>query len=272
MRVAVFGAAGRMGATVCRALDAEADLELVAAVDPGAAGSDLGSVVSGLGEVAGRVRIRGGVEELDPAGIDVAVDFTAADAARRNLSWCAENGVHAVCGTTGLEAADVARLSSEFGPPSAANAVLAANFSLGAVLMMRCAEICAPFFSGIEVVELHHELKRDAPSGTAIATSERMERARDERGSGALAPDPTEREVLEGARGAARLSGIHLHSIRLPGLVAHQEVLFGGPGETLTLRHDSTDRTSFMPGVLLAVRRVGDLDGLVAGIEPLLGL
>lgn len=272
LRVAVLGAAGRMGATVCRAVEGAGDLDLVSAVDPGIAGEDLGRAVSGLGAASSGLRAAGSVEDLDPAGIDVAVDFTVADSARSNLSWCAANGVHAVCGTTGLGPGDIETMREEFGPDRPANAVLSANFSIGAALMMRCAEICAPFFSGIEVIELHHERKKDAPSGTAIATSERMERARAERGAGELVPDPTERETMPGTRGGARESGIHLHSVRLPGLVAHEEVLFGALGETLTLRHDSTDRESFMPGVLLAVRRVVELEGLTVGIDGLLGL
>ena len=202
---------------------------------------------------------------------DVAVDFTVASAARDNLRWCADHGVHAVSGTTGFSEADLGQFGEWFGPSSSANALVAANFSLGAVLMMRCAELCAPYFDGIEIIELHHEHKRDAPSGTSLATARRIEAARAAAGSDALLPDPTEHEVLPGARGGATAAGIHLHSVRLPGLVAHQEVLFGSAGETFTMRHDSTDRVSFMPGVLLAIRAVAGRPGLTVGLDSLLG-
>jgi 4-hydroxy-tetrahydrodipicolinate reductase len=136
--------------------------------------------------------------------------------------------------------------------------------------MMRCAELCAPYFDGIEIIELHHDQKRDAPSGTAMATARRIEAARAATSAGPLMTDPTELEVLAGARGAATQAGVHVHSIRLPGLVAHQEVLLGAGGETLSLRHDSTDRVSFMPGVLLAIRRVAGIEGLTVGLDRLL--
>ena len=262
----VFGAVGRMGATVCAAVLDAPDLELVAAVDPAAAGRRLGEV--GFSHASG-LEIARAPEALREAGAEVAVDFTVAAAARENLRWCAENGVHAVCGTTGLDETDLERIRSLFS--GAAHAVVAANFSVGAELMMQCAELCAPFVGAVEVIELHHDRKRDAPSGTSLATVGRLQRARDSSGAGAWAADPTEAELLDGARGA-RAGGVHVHSVRLPGLVAHQEVIFGLPGETLTLRHDSLDRASFMPGVLLAVRRVGDLPGVTIGLGNLLEL
>jgi len=270
--VAVLGAAGRMGSTVCQAVEGADDLRLVAAVDPGRSGARLGAVVPGLGEASSALEVAGGVEALEALSPDVAVDFTVATSARANLAWCAAHGVHAVCGTTGLGADDLASLAEAFGPGRPANAVVAPNFSVGAVLMMRCAELCAPYFEAVEIIELHHERKKDAPSGTSLATAERIEAARRSHESRALLADPTEKEVLAGTRGGATPAGVRLHSVRLPGLVAHQEVLFGAAGETLTLRHDSMDRVSFMAGVLLAVRAVGGLDGLTFGIEPLLGI
>ncbi len=278
IRVAVFGAAGRMGATVCAAVAGADELELVAAVDPGAAGRQLGEVAgrAGIGLTGAASMIEVGADPGDFVGapVDVAVDFTVVHAARDNLAWCAANGVSAVCGTTGFSAEDVERLAVSFGDATEANCVIAANFSIGAVMMMRCAELCAPYFDGVEVIELHHDRKVDAPSGTSLETVRRMESARAAARPepDALARDPTEQVTLEGTRGGVSPGGVRVHSVRLPGLVAHQQVLFGSPGETLTIRHDSVDRVSFMPGVLLAVRRVSKLPGLTLGLEPLLGL
>jgi 4-hydroxy-tetrahydrodipicolinate reductase len=200
----------------------------------------------------------------------VVVDFTVAEAARADLAWCADHGVHVVCGTTGFDGADLEAMRGWFAKK--AHCVVAANFSIGAALMMRCAELCAPWAEGAEVIELHHNQKRDAPSGTSLETIRRMQVSRDAADSGPWAADPTEKELVSGARGASPGGGVHVHSVRLPGLVAHQEVLFGFSGETLMIRHDSFDRKSFMPGVLLAVRRVGGLEGLTVGLGSLLGI
>lgn len=271
IRVGVFGAAGRMGATVCEAVISAPDLELVAAVDPSRAGSTLAAVLGRSGPDVPDLELASDADALGRAGADVAVDFTVAAAARENLRWCSEHSVHAVEGTTGFSEDDLEGFAQWFGPGSTANALVTANFSVGAALMMRCAELCAPHFAGVEVVELHHEHKRDAPSGTSLRTARLIEAARDAAGSGPLLEDPTEHEVLAGARGAVTAGGVRLHSVRLPGLVAHQEVLFGTAGETLLIRHDSTDRVAFMPGVLMAVRAVADLPGLTLGLGALLG-
>jgi 4-hydroxy-tetrahydrodipicolinate reductase len=275
LRVAVFGAAGRMGAITCATVAAEDELDLVAAVDPVAAGRLLGEVAGTAGAaVVGQpslIEVAAGPEELPGLTVDVAVDFTVADAARKNLRWCAEHGVHAVCGTTGFSEEDRREIERWFGE-SEANCVLAPNFSIGAVLMMRCAEICAPHLDGVEIIELHHHRKRDAPSGTSLETARRIVAARSSAGSGSFHRDPTERFTLEGTRGGVTAGGVQVHSVRLPGFVAHQQVIFGSVGETLTIRHDSTDRASFMPGVMLAVRQVGDRPGVTFGLEPLLGL
>lgn len=258
----MFGAGGRMGSTVCRAVADDPDLELVAAVDPHHLGIDLRQLI-GPG-VAG-IQIAGDAHALARAGAEVAVDFTAAPAARQNLRWCADNNVHAVVGTTGFSEDDLATLRASF--VDGVNCVVAPNFAIGAVLMMRFAEMAAPWFESAEVIELHHDAKIDAPSGTAMLTAERMAAA-----SPDWAPDPTNDEVMAGARGARTPSGIRVHSVRLRGLVAHQEVLLGTTGQSLSIRHDSYDRASFMPGVLLAVKAVADNPGLTVGLDALLGL
>ena len=260
IRVGVFGAGGRMGATVCAAVVGDPELELVAAVDPYHADIELQQ----LGVNASGVRIARTAAALKDAGVDVAVDFTVVDAARDNLEWCAANGVHAVVGTTGFGDADIEHFRQLFtGHP--ANAVFAPNFAIGAVLMMRFAELAAPYFETAEVIELHHDQKVDAPSGTAMLTAQRMAAA-----SSNWSPDPTEKTVVEGARGGD-VNGIHVHSLRLRGLVAHQEVILGTTAQSLTIRHDSYDRASFMPGVLLAVKAVGDRPGVTVGLDALLG-
>jgi 4-hydroxy-tetrahydrodipicolinate reductase len=254
-----------MGRAVCVAVSEAPDMELVAAVDPEYAGIDLRQVTGADG--AG-VLIAGSPEELVRAGAEVAVDFTIANAAIGNLRWCAAHGVHAVVGTTGLsggELDEIARLFSE----SKANCVVAANFALGAVLMARFSELAAPFMDGVEIIELHHDHKVDAPSGTALHTAELVSRARGD--SARFSPDPTETTNLAGVRGGEGPGGVHVHSVRLPGLVAHQEVIFGALGQSLTIRHDAYDRTSFMPGVLLAIRAVAERDGLTVGLGQLLG-
>jgi 4-hydroxy-tetrahydrodipicolinate reductase len=245
-----------MGSAVCRAVAEVPDLELVAAVDPACEGVSL----EGLPVAAGP-------EALEAAGAEVAVDFTAAEAARENLRWCAGHGVHAVVGTTGLSAADYEEAARLFSPGGRANAVIAPNFAVGAVIMMRLAELAAPFFETAEIVELHHDGKIDAPSGTALLTARRMAEA-----SPDWAPDPTKTLALEGARGGTGPGGIHIHAVRLRGLVAHQEVILGTAGQSLSIRHDSYDRTSFMPGVLLAVRSVASRPGLTVGLDALLGI
>jgi 4-hydroxy-tetrahydrodipicolinate reductase len=261
IRVGVFGAAGRMGRTVCQAVIDDPDLELVAAVDPHHEGLDLRTVT---GIDADDLVIGGDCASMAATGVDVVVDFTEASAARDNLHWCASQGVHAVVGTTGLDHGDYEASRSSF---TRSNCVVAPNFAIGAVLMMRLAEIAAPYFETVEVIELHHDAKVDAPSGTAMLTLERLAAASSE-----WAPDPTRHEVVAGARGGKGPGDIPVHSVRLRGLVAHQEVLFGTTGQSLSIRHDSYDRSSFMPGVVLAVKLVADRPGLTIGLDTLLGL
>jgi len=262
IKVGVFGAGGRMGSTVCRAVVDDPELELVAAVDPQHAGIDLRQ----LGVPGAGLNVSANSDALNAAGAEVAVDFTVLDAARQNLEWCADNTVHAVVGTSGFEAEEVERLRKRF-EDAKSNAAIVPNFAISAVLMMRFAELAAPYFDSVEIIELHHDEKVDAPSGTAIATAERMSRASDE-----WAADPTTKIVIDGARGASGAAGIPIHSVRLRGLVAHQEVLLGTMGQSLTIRQDSYDRTSYMPGVLLAIKSIPDKPGLSFGLDALLGL
>jgi 4-hydroxy-tetrahydrodipicolinate reductase len=259
-RVGVVGAGGRMGLEVCRAVSEASDLELVAAIDPAHAG-----------EAACGRTIVGEVNALSDLGAEVVVDFTIAEAVRHNVTHYAEQGLHAVIGTSGLSERDVADMESLFSG-SGANAVLVPNFAIGAVLLLHLCRIAAPHMDGVEIIELHHDAKRDAPSGTAMHTAAAIAAARRAAGRGPLPADPTTDFVLPGARGAEAPDGVHVHSVRLPGLVAHEEVIFGAPGQSLSLRHDSYDRRSFMPGVLLAVRSVAGRPGLTVGLEALLGL
>jgi len=236
------------------------DLELVAVVDPG----HDGQVVEGL-------TVGGDVGALGAQGTEVVVDFSVAEAVRTNLSTYAAEGMHAVVGTTGLSEAELEAASQLFAD-SSANAIVASNFAIGAVLLMRFSELAAPYMDGVEVIELHHDAKRDAPSGTALHTAAGIAAARERAGAGPLPADPTTEHVLAGARGGEGPGGVRIHSVRLPGLIAHEEVIFGARGQSLTIRHDSYDRGSFMPGVLLAVRAVADRPGLTLGIAALLDL
>ena len=242
--VAVLGARGRMGSEVCRAVEAAEGLVLGAQLD---AGDDLGGL----------------------AGADVVVDFTHPDAVMANLAHCIEHGIHAVVGTTGFTADRLATVRDQLAAAPGVGVVVAANFSVGAVLMMHFAEQAAQFYESVEIIELHHPNKADAPSGTAATTARRVAAARAAANRPAI-PDATSQE-LAGARGAD-VEGIRVHGVRLRGLVAHQEVLFGDPGETLTIRHDSLDRVSFMPGVIAAARWVPSHPGLTEGIDTILGL
>ncbi len=236
-------------------------MELVAAVDPGA----VGQVAAGSEDEP--VIISPDLAALEVAGAEVAVDFTVPGAALANALWCADHGICPVIGTTGVTEEDLLLLQSAFPADRALGCAVVANFAIGAVLMMRFAELAAPWFETAEIVELHHDAKVDAPSGTAMVTAARMAAASDE-----WAADPTKVEVLPGARGSAGPAGIRIHSLRLRGMVAHQEVLLGTTGQSLTIRHDSYDRLSFMPGVLMAVRRVVTTPGLTVGLDRLLGI
>jgi len=249
-----------MGATVCQAVHDDPELELVAAVDPRYSGLDVLTVTG----VDSELRMSPLPTAFERAGAEVVVDFTERSASVGNLRWLAEHRMHAVVGTTGFSDADLDAIRRQF---TSSNCVIAPNFAIGAVLMIHFAEIAAPYFDSAEIIELHHDQKVDAPSGTALHTAQRMAAA-----STDWTADPTTSDVLEGARGADGPAGIRIHSVRMRGLVAHQEVLLGTAGQTLSLRHDSYDRTSFMPGVVLAVKRVGERSGVTIGLGALLGL
>ena len=248
-----------MGAEVCRAVHAAPDLELVAAIDPSHAGASVREVA----DVDLDLTVRDSLDALLDARTEVAVEFTGPSSVGENLLWLLEHGVHVVVGATGLPERDLEQ-ARRLGASGNANAVVAPNFAIGAVLLMRFAAEAVRHLPHVEVIELHHDAKVDAPSGTALRTAELLAEARRDR------PDvPGGDEEHPGARGHAH-HGVPVHSVRLPGLVAHQEVLFGGEGQTLSIRHDSLDRRSFMPGVLLACREVQGVDGVVVGLEHLL--
>lgn len=242
----VLGARGRMGVEVCRAVDGADDMELVAMIDQG-----------------------DWLSNASDAGAEVVVDFTNPDVVMDNLHWCIEQDINVVVGTSGFTEQRLARVRSWLERKPDIGVVIAPNFAVGAVLMMEFVARAARFYESVEIIEQHHPDKVDAPSGTAVRTAQLVAGARSAAGLAAM-PDATKDE-LAGARGA-RVEGVPVHSVRARGLVAHQEVLFGTVGETLTVRHDSFDRASFMPGVLLAVRAVRHRPGLTVGLGPLLGL
>jgi 4-hydroxy-tetrahydrodipicolinate reductase len=244
IKVGVLGARGRVGSEVCRAVERADDLKLMAAL--------------------------GSSDGLDPLAVaDVVIDFTRPDVVMDNLRWCIERGLHCVVGTTGFDDTRLATVRSWLAESPSVGVVIAPNFSIGAVLMMRFAAEAAPFYESVEIVELHHPDKADAPSGTSRRTAELVAVARRESGSGRM-PDAT--STGDAAARGAEVEGVRIHSVRSRGLVAHQEVLLGGAGETLTIRHDSTDRASFTPGVLIAVHAVATRPGLTVGLEHLLAL
>jgi 4-hydroxy-tetrahydrodipicolinate reductase len=253
IRVGLFGADGKMGRLVGEAIQDDPDLDLVAAVDPSSAGT---MIQAGLEAAAGP-------DALVQAGAEVAVDFTRPDAVMGNVRFCVEHGVHVVVGTTGIGSDRLEEIRRWLADRPEVGVLVAPNFSVGAVVAQRLAEEAARFFPAAEVIELHHDQKVDAPSGTAAATARRIAEARKEAWSG-----PTGGEAFRGGD----VEGVRVHSVRLPGLVAHQEVIFGARGQTLTIRHDAPDRSCYLPGVLMSVREIGRRPGLTVGLEPLLGL
>lgn len=252
-KVGVVGAGGKMGRAVCVAVALDHDLELVAAIDR-----------SSAGETRHGITITGDLRSLADAGCDVVVDFTNAGSGRVTVPWLAMHGMHAVVGTTGFTDADIDAFRSEF---SGSNCVVVSNFAISAVLMMRFAELAAPYFDSAEIIELHHEGKIDAPSGTAVSTANRMAAASSE-----WTGDPTKHEHYPGSRGGEGPAGIRIHSVRMRGMVAHQEVILGAYGQTLTIRQDSYDVVSYMPGVILACKHIADHPGLTLGLDAMLGM
>jgi len=246
MKVGVLGARGKVGEHVCRAVQDAEDMELVAVIDADES-----------------------VDKLVTARAEAIVDFTHPDVVMDNLEFCVDHGIHAVVGTTGFDDARLSRLGSWLRQSPKTGVLVAPNFSIGAILMMRFAAEAARFYESVEIVEMHHPDKADAPSGTARRTATLIADARREAGSNPV-PDATTTS-LDGARGAD-VDGIRVHGLRVRGLVAHQEVILGAPGETLTIRHDSMDRVSFLPGVLLGLRKITAAPGLTVGLEQFLGL
>ena len=244
-----------MGRAVCAAVTADADLTLVAAVDRHRAGEELNDVA-----------VAEQLQAFADAECDVVVDFTVAESARTTLPWLGMHGIHAVVGTTGFTDDDLVLFETTFGAADGPNCLIAPNFAISAVLMMRFAEMAAPWFDTAEVIELHHMRKIDAPSGTAVKTIERIAAARDTD----FVSDPTEIEIYPGARGGAGPRNIRAHSVRMEGMVAHQEVILGAEGQTLTIRQDSYDRSSFMPGVVLACKQIHARPGLVLSLDSYL--
>jgi 4-hydroxy-tetrahydrodipicolinate reductase len=252
-RIAIVGGAGRMGQILATGLGAEPEFSVVALVD-----------VNEPAPLEGARHVTS-LDDLESHDVDVVVDFSTPEGAVASATWCAQHAVALVIGTTGLSTDQQAAVRDA----SASTAiVMASNFSLGVVLQQRFAAMAAPYFERVEIIELHHDRKVDAPSGTSLSTARAIAEARRRAG---LAPleDPTSRHSIEGTRGGDGADGVRVHAIRLPGLVSHQEVLFGGPGEGLTIRHDSFDRVSFVPGVVLAVRAIGGTPGLTEGIDSL---
>jgi 4-hydroxy-tetrahydrodipicolinate reductase len=253
IRVGVIGATGRVGAEVCRAVHADAEMQLVAGISRSKVGEKASEA---LGLQGSDLVLAENLDSFLEAGVEVAVDFTNAEFAPEHIAWAIEHGMHIVVGTTGFDVDDAWR-------EAPVGVFVAPNFAIGAALMQRFAAQAARYLPAVEIVELHHDGKADAPSGTAAATAEAVAAARPEAWAGPSA------ESLPGVRGGDH-DGIRIHSIRLPGLVAHQEVIFGGQGQTLTIRHDSTDRTSFVPGVLMAIRWVPSHPGLTVGLNSIL--
>ena len=251
-RVGVLGADGRMGRVVCAAVQAHPELELAAAVDPSSAGAR-----------AGDVEIAADEQALVDQKVEVAVDFTRPDAVMDNVRFGVESGIHTVVGTTGIGPDRLHEIRGWLRQRGDVGVIVAPNFAVGAVIGQRLAEQAARIFAAVEIIELHHDQKADAPSGTAAATARRIAEARTQAWSG-----PTGGEAYRGGE----VEGIRVHSVRLPGLVAHQEVIFGAQGQTLTIRHDAPDRTCYLPGIFLAIREAPRRPGLTVGIEPLLGL
>ncbi len=268
-----------MGGLLCEFLDADPDLQLTVAVDPEL---EFDPTIKTMPQLATSR------DQVDPSQVDVAIDFTVASVALQNALWCAQHGIHTIIGTTGLSESDLTELKVAFGDANGersgspsygntktdssgstqtANCLVAPNFAVGIVMLMRFAEMASPFFTSAEVIEQHHDGKVDAPSGTAIEIMRRMERV-----STNWQDDPTQHELIEGVRGGKGPANIPVHSVRLSGLVAHHQILFGGEGEVLTLRHDSLDRSSFMSGVLHACRVIEVFHGLTFGLAPYLDL
>ncbi len=279
LKVGINGVAGKMGSTTKAALQKEPSLELRCEIDQRFSGKESSPADAyGSGEKCLQAASLDNLERLCVANnqnprdmMDILIDFTDAETLFATALWCVKSGVHLVSGSTGLSEEKTAHLEALFADPKAPNCVLAPNFSISALVLMHLAKVAAPYFDSVEIIELHHDEKKDAPSGTAVATARHIAGSLEKAGV-SLRPDPTETEKIQGARGAEAAHGIKIHAVRLHGLVAHEEVLFGSTGQSLTLRQDSYDRTSFMPGVMLAAKSVSETQGMTLGLEKLLNL
>lgn len=264
IKVVVCGGAGRMGREVVRVVQADPDLDLVGAVDPSAVGSDVGTL-AGIGSLG--ISISPDLlTTLRKTSAEVMVDFTHPSVVMENIRTAMKSGVHAVVGTTGITQDNIQEIKTLL-KGKTSNVFIAPNFAIGAVLMMEFAKQACRYFPKVEIIELHHEQKADAPSGTSLKTAEDLSQQIQEKSIA----DTQEKELIEGVRGG-KVGRVRIHSLRLPGLVAHQEVIFGGAGQTLKIRHDSLDRSSFMPGVIMAVKEVSKRPGLTYGLEKILDL
>ena len=266
IKVLVCGAAGKMGQSVVRAVDAAAGFKLVAAIDRPSypdIGKDIGTIC-GIGETG--IKLTSKLKEaLTKSHADVMVDFTMPEIVFENAQTALKSGVRVVIGTTGMSKDDISELG-KIAKQNATGAIVAPNFATGAVLMMKFAKEASKYFAHAEIIEYHHDRKLDAPSGTAVKSAELMSEARKEFGR-----DSTKgKETIKGARGAIADGNIHIHSVRLPGFIAHQETVLASHGQTLTIRHDSYDRTSFMPGVLIAIKKAMEIDHLIYGLENII--
>jgi len=263
-RIAVFGICGRMGRTISKELIKEKDIELVAGFDSCNTGKDIGDIL-GTGNMS--CSITDSYEDIKSKVPDIIIDFTVAGIAKKNIMWAIENNIDIIVGTTGLDSRDLERFKKMAGELDS-KVFIVPNFAIGAVVMMKVSAMIAGYFDNCEIIEMHHDGKQDAPSGTSLATAESISKNisfNDERLKGG------EKENVESSRGGFS-GGIHIHSIRLPGLVAHQNVIFGAKGQTLSIRHDSTDRSSFYPGVIMAVRNIGKLSNYTFGLDALIDI
>lgn len=262
IRVGVIGALGRMGRMVCAAVADDPDLNLVSAVDRSHIGEPIGPVI-GRSDIT--VRVSDELDKLLQAEVEVAVDFTHPDVVFDDVRWCIDHAISVVVGTTGLTDEQIGKIRASVAEEGGeSNVFIAPNFAIGAVLAERFALQAAKYFPAVEIIEMHHDGKADAPSGTALAAARKIAEARSDDG-----PDVPSDETIDGVRGGD-VDGVRVHSIRLPGLVAHEEIIFGGLGQTLTIRHDSLDRASYMPGVLLAVKAAATMPGVTIGLDALL--
>ncbi|MBN2168621.1 MAG: 4-hydroxy-tetrahydrodipicolinate reductase [Actinobacteria bacterium] len=259
IRVSVFGALGRMGQEVIKAVAGDGELELSYLIDPCASRLEK-SRSDGM-----PAELVDGVDSVIPENTDVMVDFTNADAAFKNIVWALENGIHAVVGTSGIKSEELSLFEAK-SKEGGANAIIVPNFAVGAVLMMKFARTAARVFDECEIIEFHHRGKKDAPSGTAIETASQVESIIADK-----EPPASEQRIVGGTRGG-KIGPVQIHSVRLDGYAAHQEVIFGGQGQTLSIRHNTIDRTCYMPGVLIAVKAVPGRTGVTVGLEPLLGI